>query len=158
MSAAAAPLSKPASNASSKRSLTLVVGVLSALLALPLGVALGAAWIDMFGPTPSARAVPQWVTPGTVRATTNDGTAVKARVALDVGSSASRDAVQRRMQQVGLVLEVSVGSHRRRELTGAQGIQNLADDMLGRLNDYLDQEGVAPIRSVAIQDLIVGSN
>ena len=158
MSAAAAHLPKPASSSSTKRSLALVVGVLAALLALPLGVALGAAWIDMFGPTPSGRAAPQWVMPGTVRATTNDGTAVKARVALDVGTSSARDAVQRRMQQVSLVLEVSVGSHRRRELSGSQGIQNLADDMLERLNDYLGQEGVTPIRSVAIQDLIVGSN
>lgn len=142
----------------SNRSIALIVGGLTALLALPLGMALGAAWIDFAGNAPPARAVPQWVTPGTVRATTTDGTSVKARVALDVGTSDGRDAVQRRLQQVGLVLEVSVGAHGRRQLAGSRGIQNLSEDMLDRVNEYLDQEGVAPIRSVAIQDLLVGTN
>ena len=96
---------------------------------------------------------PQWVTPGEVRATTRDGTLVRLRVALDAPDSSTRSALESRLQQVGLLLEVSVAALSRSDLAGAEGLARLAHEMLQRLNAYLASEGVAPLKSVAIQDL-----
>jgi flagellar basal body-associated protein FliL len=130
------------------------VAVITALIGVLVGTAATVAWVERTGARSSAsQPAPQWVTPSEVRATTRDGTIVKARVALDAVNASNRSAVERRMQQVGLVLELSIGSHSRHELVAPDGISRLAADMLQRLNDYLVAQGADPLRSVAIQDL-----
>jgi len=131
-----------------------ILAMLAALIVGPVLVATGIAWFD----TPrsrwaSDRPPPRWVMPGEVRATTRDGTIVKLRVALDASTESNQAAVLRRLTQVALLLEVSVGSLTRSELVGAQGIVRLAAEMMRRVNDYLVAEGIAPLKAVAIQDL-----
>ena len=99
----------------------------------------------------SGRPLPEWVLPGELRATTRDGMLVKLRVALDATDASNRTAVEIRMHQVSLLLELSIGRHGRDELKAPQGMARLADDMRTRLNAYLEAEGLKPVASVAIQ-------
>ncbi len=135
----------------------LIVAVLTALVALPVGVSVGMSWVDMPWAKPErAPVAPDWLPLPTVRATTADGTAVKARVALDVADGRAKSAVQQNVQQVGLVLEVSIAQQSRAQIGAPDGMKRLAQDMRDRLNTYLDADGqVPPVKSVAIQDLLV---
>lgn len=149
--ASAAPSSE------TRRSLV-IVAALTALVAVPVGVSLGMNWVDLpWSEASKVQAAPEWLALPTVRATTSDGTVVKARVALDVSNSAARSAIQRNVQQVGLLLEVSIAQQSRAQIGSAQGIPHLAQDMRDRLNEYLDAEtsNEPPVKSVAIQDLLV---
>ncbi|HJV97015.1 MAG TPA: flagellar basal body-associated FliL family protein [Albitalea sp.] len=127
------------------------VVILTALVGGLVGAAAMMSWVD--GPRLSSQPTPQWVMPSEVRGTTQDGTLVKARVALDVASSSNRHAVESRMQQVDLVLQLAIGGRSRRELTAPDGVAQLAADMRRRLNAYLAAEGADPVRAVAIQDI-----
>ncbi|HEX6706909.1 MAG TPA: flagellar basal body-associated FliL family protein [Albitalea sp.] len=139
---------------SDTRRVLLIVCVIAALIGIPAGIVSGISWLDLSSSWSGAgRPLPKWVTSGEVRATTRDGTLVKVRVAMDVGNSSTKSAVQRRLREVGLLLEVSVGTQSTRELAGPDGITMLSAEMLRRVNDYLATEGVEPLRSVAIQDL-----
>jgi len=142
--------------ADTRRNLT-VVAVVAALIALPVGVSVGMSWVDLpWSEAEPTRAAPDWVALPQVRATTIDGTVVKARVALDVPSSSAKSTIQRNLQQVGLVLEVSIAQQTREQIGSPQGIPRLADDMRDRLNAYLGgEEQEPPVKSVAIQDLLV---
>jgi hypothetical protein len=137
------------------RRIWLVTAAIGLLIALPVGVSIGLSWVDLPWSNSDARSAPDWVGVPQVRATTIDGAVVKARVALDVQSAAARTTIQRRTQQVGLLLEVSVASHTREQIRSPQGIAQLAQDMRSRLNSYLESEGVDVVKAVAIQDLIV---
>ena len=134
-----------------------VVTLLCALIALPVGLSMGVSWVDLpwHAATP-AKAAPDWVSLPQVRATTIDGTVVKARVALDVQGSDAKAQIQRNVQQVGLLLEFSIAQQTRAEIGSQQGIPRLAENIRDRLNAYLAPEGAeAAIKSVAIQDLLV---
>ncbi len=135
----------------------MVAAVVAALICVPVGVSLGMSWIELPWSEPEpTRAVPEWVALPQVRATTIDGTVVKARVALDVPSSSAKSSIQRNVQQVGLVLEVSIAQQTREQIGSPQGIPSLAEDMRDRLNAYLGSEEPEPaVRAVAIQDLLV---
>lgn len=156
LSPAPAHAAAAASGADTRRTL-LVVAVVTALISVPVGVSVGMSWVDMPWSDPSpSRAAPDWVTLPTVRASTSDGTVVKARVALDVPDSGAKSTIQRNVQQVGLLLEVSIAQQTRAQIGSAQGIPRLAEDMRDRLNAYLDSDGDEPaVKSVAIQDLLV---
>ncbi len=132
-----------------------VSAAIAVLVALPVGVSVGMKWVDLPWVDAPERAVPQWVALPQLRATTLDGSVVKARVALDVESAAVRGTIQRRTQQVGLLLEVSVASRSKAQLRSPEGIALLGRDMRTRLNDYLASEADHAVRAVAIQDLIV---
>lgn len=150
-------LAETSSSADTGRSL-FIVAALTAAVAVPVGVSVGMRWVDMPWSEPTrVQAAPEWLALPVVRATTSDGTVVKARVALDVSSSAARSAIQRNVQQVGLLLEVSIAQQTRTQIGSAQGIPQLAEDMRDRLNAYLEggQGDAPPIKSVAIQDLLV---
>jgi len=125
------------------------------LVALPVGVSVGMSWVDLPWSAAETKVVPEWVAVPQLRATTIDGAVVKARVALDVESAAVRSAIQRRIQQVGLVLEVSVASRSEEQVRATDGLAALSDDMRVRLNRYLEAEGPGVVKAVAIQDLIV---
>ncbi len=154
----ARPLPRPDGEKSSNRRIWLgIAAAVSALVALPVGVSVGLSWLDRPGSNSDGRSVPDWMALAQVRATTIDGAMVKARVALDVEGLSTRTAIERRSQQVGLLLEVSVASHTREQIRSAQGIERLAQDMRSQLNNYLESEGVGGVRSVAIQDLLVNS-
>jgi flagellar basal body-associated protein FliL len=136
--------------------LFVIAASVSAFVAVPVGISVGMSWVDLPWSDPvESRAAPDWVPMPQVRATTIDGSVVKARVALDVEGSAARNAIQRRTQQVGLVLEVAVSSHTRDEIRSTRGIERLSVDMRDRLNAFLESEGPSVVRAVAIQDLIV---
>lgn len=137
--------------------LFLIAASVTAILVLPIGVAVGMSWIELpFTPsTPARAAAPDWLPLSQVRATTLDGNFVKVRVAVDVHSPSARGTLQRNAQQVGLLLETTVASRTREEIRTADGLQDLSEDMRDRLNDYLESEGDRVVRSVAIQDLIV---
>ncbi|MFT3953900.1 MAG: hypothetical protein QM722_05745 [Piscinibacter sp.] len=136
---------------------TIVVAILAALVALPVGVSVGMSWVDLpWNEPPPAKAMPDWVSLPQVRATTVDGTVVKARVALDVQDSDAKAQIQRNVQQVGLLLEVSIAQQTREQIGSPEGIPRLAEDMRDRLNAYLgDDSEDAAVKSVAIQDLLV---
>ena len=133
----------------------LVSVAIAVVIALPVGVSIGMKWVDLPWSDAEVSATPEWVALPQLRATTLDGTAVKARVALDVESASARLAIQQRTQQVGLLLEVSVASRSKAQIRSPEGIARLSTDMRVRLNQYLESEGTPAVRSVAIQDLIV---
>lgn len=153
------PQTDPDSGNDNRRN-TVVVAILAALLALPVGVSVGMSWVDLpWNEVAPAKAAPDWVSLPQVRATTVDGTVVKARVALDVPDGDAKSQIQRNVQQVGLLLEVSIAQQTRAQIGAPDGIPRLAADMRDRLNAYLgdadkDDEDVA-VKSVAIQDLLV---
>jgi hypothetical protein len=131
-----------------------VLLILALAIALPVGVLGSIHWLEAEGVWPKLRAdAPKWVPSAEVRATTRDGTLVKLRVAFDAGDNTTKDIVERQLREMGLVLELSVSSLSTRELAARDGIARLSQDMLARTNDYLAAQGVAPLRSVAIQDL-----
>jgi flagellar basal body-associated protein FliL len=149
------PTAKPrARAASSDTSRPLyTIAVIAALIALIVGVSAGVSMLQTPHALSRSGPAPQWVTPDEVRATTRDGMIVKVRVALGAPDASARSAVERRMQQIGMVLELSVGALSRGELIGANGIARLATEMRNRVNTYLQSEGIDPLRSVVIQDL-----
>jgi flagellar basal body-associated protein FliL len=137
------------------RRVLLAAAAIALLVAVPIGASVGLSWVDLPWSEPEAKVVPEWVAVPQLRATTIDGAVVKARVALDVESAAARNAIQRRIQQVGLVLEISVASRSEGQVRAPDGIAALSDDMRTRLNRYLEAEGTGVVKAVAIQDLIV---
>ena len=153
------PQTDPDAGTDNRRN-TIVVAIMATLVALPVGVSVGMSWVDLpwNEPTPT-KAVPEWVSLPQVRATTVDGTVVKARVALDVQGSDAKAQIQRNVQQVGLLLEVSIAQQTREQIGAPDGIPRLAEDMRDRLNAYLGDDGRdeenAAVKSVAIQDLLV---
>lgn len=145
---------RPTAVRSDTRRALLVVGGIAAAIAVPAGIVGGVDWLDLPSSwTGASRPVPKWVTSGEVRATTRDGTLVKLRVAFDAGTESTKSAVQRRMREVALLIEVSIGALTTAELVGAAGIARLSADMLKRVNAYLAAQGTDPVRSLAIQDL-----
>src|SRR5688572_22030834 len=93
------------------RRVATILAVIATLIAVPAGIVGGIDWLDLSsGWSGAGKPMPQWVTSGEVRATTRDGTLVKLRVAFDAGTSSTRSALQRRMRDVGLLLEVSIGA------------------------------------------------
>jgi flagellar basal body-associated protein FliL len=138
------------------RRLWLIGAAVAALLLVPLGVAVGLSWVELPWAASDGRAAPEWVTLPQLRATTSDGVAVRARVALDVPGTLLKSTIQRNTQQVGLLLELSVASRTRAELGRPDGIAALSQDMRVRLNTYLGvEEGEPGVQSVAIQDLLI---
>jgi flagellar basal body-associated protein FliL len=142
---------------SDNRRLILIAVTVTALLAVPIGVSVGMSWVDLpWSNVEPVKAAPDWVSLPQVRATTVDGTVVKARVALDVPGAVAKNTIQRNTQQVGLLLEVSIAQQTREQIGSPKGITRLSDDMRDRLNAYLGGEGdEAAVKSVAIQDLLV---
>jgi len=138
------------------RRLWLIGAAVAALLLVPLGVAVGLAWVELPQASSPSRATPDWVALPQLRATTNDGVVVRARVALDVPGTLLKAEIQRNTQQVGLLLELSVAARTRAELGSSAGLSALSEDMRARLNGYLGvAEGEPGIVSVAIQDLLI---
>ncbi len=134
-----------------------IVAALAAVLALPVGMAVGMAWVELPWSQAESRATPEWLALPVVRATTSDGLAVKTRVAVDAEDAGTRRAIQRKAQQVGLLLETSVALHTQRDLAGAPGIDRLGRGMQASLNGWLAAEGVPPVRQVVVQDLLVNA-
>lgn len=138
------------------RRLWLIGAGLAALLLVPIGIAVSLAWVELPWNDAESRAAPDWVALPQLRATTSDGTVVRARVALDVPGTMTRAQIQRNTQQVGLLLELSVAARTRAELGAPEGIRALSDDMRERLNAYLGVgDGEQGVNSVAIQDLLI---
>ena len=145
-------MARPIAAPRSRRSIQATLW-LAAIVLTPIVIAALIGRFDPFRRTSaSGRPMPEWVVSGELRATTSDGMLVKLRVALDAADASNRSAVEIRMHQVSLLLETSIGAHRRDELKTPQGMVELADGMRTRLNAYLEAEGLKPVASVAIQD------
>ena len=139
-----------------RRLVKLLAGIAVTIVVL-IGVPLLFTQVEWPWSDPPSKPPPQWVTLPTLRATTADGSGIKARVAIDVDSSDTKSTIQSRVQQVSVMLEVTLASQGRGKVTSPQGMQQLATDMRDRLNGYLAAEGVPPAKSVAIQDLVVSA-
>jgi flagellar basal body-associated protein FliL len=133
------------------------VALFIVLGAVPVVLALTLAWFEYRPSGPGEVPKPLWVVPEIIRATTTDGTPVKTKVAIDVTSDSAKFSIERKLNQVGLVLQTSLGSKSRQELTGPKGLQLLSQDMLQKLNAYLTQEDIEPAKAVAIQDFLIGT-
>ncbi len=152
----AAPSQLKASQGNSDRLMgACVLAFVIALLGLPTAVALGTSWVEIAGSTHAARQAPSWVQSESVRATTSDGTAVLARVAIDAGNAATRNTLEQEWLQVALLLQNSVASHPHQEVVGTSGFRLLSADMRDRLNGFLASRRVEPVRDVIVQDLVV---
>ena len=135
---AATPPPILAEPATDNRRLVLIAVAMPALLAVPIGISVGMSWVDLpWSNVEPAKAAPEWVNLPQVRATTVDGTVVKARVALDVPGAVAKNTIQRNTQQVGLLLEVSIAQQTREQIGSPKGIARLSDDMRDRLNACL---------------------
>jgi flagellar basal body-associated protein FliL len=115
------------------------------------------AWFDFDSIAPGEVPKPVWVNPGTIRATTTDGVPVKTKVAIDAADTSAKLLMERQLNQVGLVLQNSLASKSRQQLTGPQGLSGLSSDMLTQLNGYLGQQDIAPAKAVVVQDFLLGS-
>ncbi len=139
-----------------RRRLRFVVAGILGLIVLPIVLSLILSNVDLSGSDTPKLAKPEWVSLPQLRVTTADGSGVKARVALDVQDSAAKLAIQTRVQQVTLLLEVTVAAQGREKIQSPQGLQQLPIALRDRLNGYLAAEGMEPaVRSVAIQDLVI---
>ena len=133
----------------------IVVAAIAAIVGVPAGIAGGLRWVETAGAEPDSPAEPEWITPDALRAMTQDGTLVKARVALEAGGDGDLAALRFRLREINQILNVSVLAHTREEISGADGLARLSGDMLTRVNRFLESEGVAPLRSIAITELMM---
>lgn len=146
------PSAAPLASGNLRRSFIalLFLGTLVGALFAVLG---SGSWFDIPRAVPGdTRPLPQWVTPGEVRANTRDGSLVKVRVALDAAKSWNKSAVEHRLIDITQLIALSVGVHHTDDLLGAPGLRRLAAEMLARINAYLEAEGLTRLNSVAIQD------
>lgn len=148
---AVSPLSKL--RPETRRDLLIAVTI-AGIVGVPAGMAAALQWIEV-GSDSATPAEPRWLTPDALRAMTQDGTLVKARVALEPGSGGSQSALRLRLREIDQLLNVSVLAHSREQISGADGLARLTDDMLRRVNRYLVAEGVTPLRSIAIVELVM---
>ena len=125
--------------------------------ASPVVLVMALAWFDFDSVAPGEVPKPVWVNPGTIRATTTDGVPVKTKVAIDAADTSAKLLMERQLNQVGLVLQNSLASKSRQQLTGPQGLSGLSSDMLTQLNGYLGQQDIAPAKAVVVQDFLLGS-
>ncbi len=144
----------PRRSTSETRRDLMVVGVLAAIFGVPAGVAAGIRWVET-GDEPRMPDDPEWITPDALRAMTQDGTLVKARVALETAQSANPATLRLRLREINQILHVSVLAHTRAQISGAAGLERLSADMLARVNRFLASEGIEPLRSVAIIELVM---
>ena len=137
------------------RRIGLVLLAIGAIVLLPAGIFAGVRWLDYNGGWSGSggRMQARWLTSGDLRATTTDGTLVKLRVAFEARDQSTVSALQQRLRDVGLLLELVIAEHRHDEVVGSQGIQRLSQAMLARVNAYLAIEHVEPVRAVMIQDI-----
>jgi hypothetical protein len=131
-----------------------VIAATIVAVGLPGALAVGAYWADRAGPVAREAAAPHWLTFESVRATSSDGEAVKAKLALDVPEARTRELINSRYAQVSLLLQASVAGYEHGRDGGADRVQRLAAAVRGRLNDFLEEGGVPPVRDVVIQDLV----
>ncbi|XVJ68452.1 MAG: flagellar basal body-associated FliL family protein [Rhizobacter sp.] len=125
--------------------------------ASPVVIVMALAWFDFDTLSPGEVPKPVWVSPGTICATTTDGVPVKTKVAINAADTSAKLLMERQLNQVGLVLQNSLASKSRQQLTGPQGISGLSEDMLTQLNGYLGQQDIAPAKAVVVQDFLMGS-
>jgi hypothetical protein len=125
-------------------------------IGLPAAVALGVG--DERGGAPAiARGTPgSWVPAQRVRGTSRDGDVVQMRVSIDAPDARTRDFVGTRRDQVALVMQISLSEHDTAQAAGAERVQQLAQGIQDRLNDYLQDRALAPVRDVVIEDMVIG--
>lgn len=154
---------KPVKQAAAPRaeSATPMLASLAAVAVLVAGLlmakAAGASWLAWADSAENGGALPRWMNPETVRATSADGQVVRAKVVVDAPDADTRALLTKRAGQVSLLMQVSVAEHQRGDAWGGERIQQLADEMRDRLNGFLVASGVPPVRDVVIQDLVVST-
>lgn len=127
--------------------LAVVVGMAAALAALLVALAFVAtAWQD--------GGHPQWVSSTAVRATTGDGTIVRARLALDAPDAETRDFARRSPAQLALMLQVAIAAFDAGSANGADRVLRLGASVRERVNEMLAARRLPPVRDVVLQDLV----
>ncbi len=149
------PAARPARTGSDGVMQMVIFAAVLLLIGLPAALATGASWVDWSEPTPAEKNAPNFLPAETVRATSGEGEAIKAKVALDAPNPDTRSWIKSRPQQVALVMQISVAEHDRGDAEGAERVQRLSADIEERLNDYLVAHKVPPVREVVIQDLVI---
>jgi flagellar basal body-associated protein FliL len=132
----------------------LTAALVALVAAIALCAAVAARWLSRDDATAGDDGTPRWVAPGKTKATTSDGIATVARVAIDAGGSEQQQALNSHLGEVGLILQISIAEQDRAALAGPQGVEHLAQSMRSRLDDYLDQQSLRPVRQVAVEDLV----
>lgn len=134
-----------------RRNASLVAMALGVLVAVPLLIAASAFLWQYFA---QDKAAPRWVTPPVIHATTGEGFAVKARVSLDVADADAKSALEKHMDQVGLLLQAELASHSKKDLAAPGGLEALSEEMRDKLNDYLGTDEDEGVRSVVVGDIL----
>ncbi len=134
-------------------STALTAAIVALLVAMALCAEVATRWMSSTDTKTSDDAAPRWVTPSKTKATTRDGIATTARVAIDAGGREQQEALNSHLNQLSLILQISIAAQDRAALSGPQGVENLAQAMRSRINDYLDQQNLQPVREVAVEDL-----
>ena len=129
--------------------------ILALDIGLTSGLAIGMSSFRLDQWMSSSRSAPSYIESGTVSATTSDGTAVTARVAIDVRNRATRAVLEKELDQVALILQNSVGVQPYDSILGASGMAQISANMRTQLNQFLESRRVEPIRDVMIQDLLI---
>ena len=155
----AAPPRKPAARAARTGSerwvAAAIVAAVVVLVGLPAALATGASWVDWSDSSAPEGVTPSWLPPETVRATSNNGEVIKAKVALDVPDEDTRSWIKGHPQQVTLAMQIGVSEHDNGDAEGAARVQRLTASIEERLNDHLVANQVPPVREVVIQDLVI---
>ena len=103
----------------------------------------------------SAAPAPCWVTLGPIDAVTEDGSALRLRLALDTCDGASRDAINERRTDLEAIVRLVVAEQGRVELERAEGIERLRALLARRLGERLQGVGAAAVRNLAIDQFLL---
>jgi hypothetical protein len=126
-------------------------------ICIPAAVAVGMSTVRWTDAAPTAGSGPSWVSTQAVKGTSRDGAPVQMRVALDAPDAETRAFVQRSGQQVAIVMQLGIAAHDSRRANGAQRVERLSAALRQRLNTFLEANDVPPVRTLLIEDLVIGS-
>jgi flagellar basal body-associated protein FliL len=92
---------------------------------------------------------------GPLQAVTEDGSALRLRLALDACDSGSQDAINTRRSDLEAIVRMVVAGHGRVELEGAEGIERLRAALRQGLGEHLQRVGARAVRNVAIDQFVL---
>lgn len=143
--------------ASDRQLLWWVAAAVFVAVGIPAAVAVAMSTVRWADSAPEAGSGPSWVRMQSVKGTSRDGAPVRLRATLDAPDADTREFVQRSGQQVAIVMQLGIAAHDSRGSSGARRVERLSEAIRQRLNGLLEANDVPPVRTVLIEDLVVGS-